>query len=101
MRPFLILGAAVLLAGCGSSPAADTTAVSATAAKKTSSATTHAGAPRAPVVVRVTVVGHLPAPVQLPAVASRPDGALAIGGLDAGDASVSSIVHVGAAARRR
>ncbi len=41
------------------------------------------------------VVGRLPAPVQLPAVATAGDALLSMGGLDRADASVASIVRVG------
>jgi YVTN family beta-propeller protein len=46
-------------------------------------------------VLAVRRAGRLPAPVQLPAVAALPGGAAAvIGGLDAADASLDTIVHV-------
>src|SRR4051794_7684841 len=44
--------------------------------------------------------GPLPAPVELPAVATRGSALLAIGGLDAADASVASIVRVDGAGAR-
>src|SRR5690349_13381517 len=46
--------------------------------------------------VRLTVrrLGHLPAPVQLPAVARLGHGVVAAGGLDAGDASTAAVVRV-------
>src|SRR3954454_18283680 len=45
--------------------------------------------------VRVRRGGTLPAPVQLPAMAAVRGGALALGGLDAADASSAGIVRVG------
>jgi DNA-binding beta-propeller fold protein YncE len=44
--------------------------------------------------VTVTAAGHLPAPVQLPAVAPSGRGVVAIGGLDSRDASVADVVSV-------
>lgn len=51
-------------------------------------------APPAPVALRVTGTVQLPAAVQLPAVAPYGGGALALGGLDSADSSVSDIVSI-------
>ena len=90
----LILAGATLaaagLAGCGggsgepptsSTPALHTVPAPAPAPKRT--------------VLVVRHTGRLPSPVQLPAVAALPGGAATvIGGLDAADASLDTIVHV-------
>jgi N-acetylneuraminic acid mutarotase len=55
----------------------------------------------APARVTVTSAGRLPAPVQLPAVAARGAAVLAMGGLDAADASVASIIRVDARGARQ
>ena len=97
MRRLLLAAGCLALAGCGSGPSSHTA----------SSPTPGAGAPTTarPAAtpsarVRVRPVGHLPAPVELPAVATRGASLLAIGGLDAADASVSSIVRVDGARAR-
>jgi hypothetical protein len=87
----LLFGAAVALAvgGCGGGGSG--------ARARTSSRTPTAPAPHAPRVpakLRVGASTALPAAVQLPAVAPGAGGALSIGGLDAGDASVASAVLI-------
>jgi YVTN family beta-propeller protein len=53
-------------------------------------------------VLVVRRVGRMPAPVQLPAMAALPGGAaMSMGGLDAGDASVSAIVRLDPRLRAR
>ncbi len=92
--PALIATAVTLsLSACGGGTPASTPAP----APARSGATTSAASPvaaRPPATLHASRTGHMPAPVQLPAVTARGAGALAIGGLDAGDASVSSIVRV-------
>jgi hypothetical protein len=48
----------------------------------------------APLTLRVASSTALPAAVQLPAVAPGAGGALAVGGLDAGDSSIASVVSI-------
>lgn len=50
--------------------------------------------------LHVAAAARLPAPVQLPAVAAGANGAFAIGGLDAGDASVADVVLIDGAGAR-
>jgi len=97
MRPagkLLVIGGVLAVtaasAGCGGSgPAAD----SRSAPAPPTAVGRHRGATHE--VLAVSRAGRLPAPVQLPAVAALPGGAAAVlGGLDAADASLDTIVHV-------
>ena len=97
MRPagkLLVIGGVLAVtaasAGCGGSgPAAD----SRSAPAPPTAVGRHRGATHE--VLAVSRAGRLPAPVQLPAVAALPGGAAAVlGGLDAADASLDTIIHV-------
>src|SRR4051794_27929570 len=93
----LLAVGALVGAGCGGSGDGGSTAgASVRAATTTSAATTTAVRPPAPPTrLRVVARRALPAPVQLPAVAALPGGTvLAVGGLNAGDASVADVVRV-------
>jgi Kelch motif len=85
---------AIPLAACGASP--HHAAVHASTGAKPSP-TASSAPPR-----RLTLLSSrsLPAPVQLPALAVRGSEALAVGGLDAGDQSVSAIVRLAPGAPR-
>lgn len=84
-----MLGIALTLSACGSTqPSARTHATT------NSSAAVAKHAAGVPVALRVGDTTTLPAAVQLPAVASTAGGALAVGGLDAGDSSVASVVLI-------
>jgi hypothetical protein len=77
------------LAGCGSTASS--------AHPQNNSGTTASAkhnAPRAAAPLRVGASTTLPAPVQLPAVAPAPSGVYSIGGLDAADSSVASVVLI-------
>jgi N-acetylneuraminic acid mutarotase len=90
------LGAALalLLGACGSSsPAARTRKTSAAPASATRASTR-------PVKLHVAGTATLPAAVQLPAVAPTARGAIAVGGLDAGDSSVAGVVLIEGASTR-
>jgi DNA-binding beta-propeller fold protein YncE len=90
------VAACVVLAGCGGGSGASPRAASTPVATAPAPRPAATPGPR----LRARVLGRLPAPVELPAVATRGSALLAIGGLDAADASMSSIVRVeGAQAR--
>ena len=97
MRRLTSLVLLIAVAGCGG------TARRAAPTPAGSRPARHAPAPPSrPAPVRHLVahaVGHLPAPVQLPAVTSWRHGLLAAGGLDAADASVADVVRVRADGR--
>ncbi|HEX3434065.1 MAG TPA: kelch repeat-containing protein [Solirubrobacteraceae bacterium] len=85
---------ALALGACGGS-----------SSKKGTASLTHAGtqplaAARPVAGLRVTGTTALPAAVQLPAVTADGRGVLAVGGLDAADASVASIVLIGGSGTR-
>jgi DNA-binding beta-propeller fold protein YncE len=89
----LALALALALAGCGSArkPAAPTAGhhhLGGVAPVPPAGGVTSDGR------VTVSASGHLPAPVQLPAVAPSGRGVVAIGGLDSRDASVADVVRV-------
>ncbi|UGS37244.1 YncE family protein [Capillimicrobium parvum] len=91
--------AAAALAGCGGHTSTHEAATSGPRPK----AATVARRPARPVarpVLRLVRARRLPGPVQLPAVAAGPAGVLAIGGLDAADASSSDILRVAPARPR-
>jgi DNA-binding beta-propeller fold protein YncE len=89
----------VALAGCGSQ--ADRTGTR-TVPDTGPRATGAAQAPRsAPLRVRASAAGHLPAPLQDPATAAAGAGARAMGGLDAADASVADVLTVTRAGHAR
>jgi hypothetical protein len=97
VRCLLLAAGCVALAGCGSGSSSHAASSPTPGANE---AATARPAATPPARVRVRRVGHLPAPVELPAVATRGASLLAIGGLDAGDASVSSIVRIDGARAR-
>jgi Kelch motif len=81
--------ASVLACGCGSHHRDPVSSRS----PAPPAATAHPAQTR-PQRLRVVAIRPLPAPVQLPALALRGPTVLALGGLDAADASVASITHV-------
>jgi hypothetical protein len=96
VAPLLATALALGLGACGSTqtgaPAHASASSSASArAKRTVSA---------PLALRVASSTALPGAVQLPAVAPGAGGALAIGGLDAGDSSVASVVLIAGSGAR-
>lgn len=82
----------LVAAGCGggSSKSAGNGSTAGSTADGTPAANTKLG----PLALRFRTVGHLPAPVQLPAMAPLSDGALVMGGLDSADGSVSAIIRI-------
>ena len=94
-KSIVLLGACATLAlattsGCGSTiPAVKPASTGAASSSLTAQQETLPSA-----VLRAKLTGKLPAPVQLPAVAANGAGLFAIGGLNSGDASVSTIVSV-------
>jgi hypothetical protein len=93
---FVLPAALGLLAGCGCG-AAHTTSVTPHAG---SQGTTGGPAGHSSVALRVSGVTRLPAAVQLPAVARNGTGVLALGGLNAADASVAGMVLLDGASAR-
>jgi hypothetical protein len=85
----VLLVSVVAAGGCGGAHA--TTRAASTVSEARSAAATIPG----PVALHLTGTVRLPAAVQLPAVAPYGSGALAIGGLDSADASVSDILSIG------
>src|SRR5204863_9184034 len=85
-RSAAVACALAALAGCGASGSHHQAATS------PGPAVHHTAHPALPRVVSVARAGSLPAPLQDPAVAALPAGrAMALGGLDAADASTSAI----------
>jgi DNA-binding beta-propeller fold protein YncE len=103
VRLVLLAGTAILLVACGSSRQ-DPAPRAADGAANGSAASGRPAARSAdpPARLRTVARGRLPAPVQLPAVARLGDGTvLAMGGLDAADSSVDSVVRVAPGSPRR
>src|SRR3954447_17227418 len=106
MRPVRILFALACLcgpvvAGCGGGGGSGSDKTQAAGAAATSTSTRAAKAELGPARLRFHAVGHLPAPVQVPAGAQvGTDGALVMGGLDPADASSASIVRISGGSAR-
>ncbi len=92
-RPCVLLIAVAVLAasGCGGTHVAASTSGAADSPPSRSRTASHA-----PASLRLATRTRLPAAVQLPSVAAEDGGVLALGGLDAADTSVASIVVVDA-----
>src|SRR5205823_5714663 len=91
--PRVIAGALVATVACGCGSSHHSAAPPSAPAKRPGRVSTRA--PRPPsVALHVVASRRLPAPTQLPALAARGSTVLALGGLDAADASVSSVVRV-------
>src|SRR4051812_37346140 len=104
MRPVRFLFAlaclcGLVVAGCGGGGGRDKT--QAADPTGTSPSTRPDKTRLGPARLRFRTIGHLPAPVQLPAVAPvGTDGALVMGGLDRADGSSASIVRISGASAR-
>jgi hypothetical protein len=99
-----IAAAATMASACGSAhhDATGTGGAVKTTATATAPSDHHAAAPAQPIRLRVVARRRLPAPVQLPGLARLADGTvLAVGGLDAADQSVASVVRLAPGSVRR
>jgi hypothetical protein len=91
---WLLAALALALSACGGSSPSTSTRASATPPASA------VGSPSRPARLRVGGTTTLPAAVQLPAVAPTPGGAIAVGGLDAGDSSVAAVVLIDGSSTR-
>src|SRR4051794_20530884 len=94
-----VVAVAGLGAGCGPKVTAHTDPAQRTS-HATPTPTARTTATPAPIRLHVTGRGHLPAPVQLPAMTAAGRSALAMGGLSSADTSLTDIVRIDGATGR-